>query len=185
MKRCFKGGDCSTAASYCALIVFAVAAGCMSTEVQTSYKPYVLEEGMWCGRFETGYVETRAAAIAALTTLQMPVVAEGRMHHGSYLDTQTPDGLHVRIHFRSLARHHAGSGEATRVSLRVGGFGTHEKVCAMLLDEIGRHLGSATTLLPPPPTAGSPAQASPSTVVPPAPTSQGPALPPQPVPVQK
>jgi hypothetical protein len=167
-----------------AVFLLTVAPGCMTTESHTAYKPYILDGGMWCGTFTTGFVEARAAAIAALADMQMPVVREERTFHGSYIDTQTPDGFHVRIHFRSPTRHEAVNGPVTHVAVRVGGFGTHEKVCASILDGIGHHLGSVPSVVA---TPSAPA-ASPAPAVLPASgpaTSPDPSLPPQPVPVGK
>jgi len=175
-----------------ASILFLLAQGCAVTESHTAYKSYTLDDGMWSGSFAMGFVETRAATIAALTDLKMPVVREERTYHGSYLDTQTSDGYHVRIHFRSPRSQAAGGAPATQVAVRVGGFGTHEGICSNLLDEIGRHLNSVPSLSVSPPSAG-PIQVS--TVAPPAtgvvpaatgiPATPDPSLPPQPVPVGK
>jgi hypothetical protein len=132
---------------------------------------------MWSGSFTAGFVEVRAATVAALTDLKMPVVREERTYQGCYLDTQTPDGSHIRIHFRSPAK--LDGSPVTHVAVRVGGFGTHEQVCACLLDEIGHHLGSVSALAVTP-AASAAVQASAI-----APASQAPALPPQPIPVAK
>src|SRR5262249_54408099 len=140
--------------SVCTALLLPGLQGCAITETRTAYKPYALDDGMWCGGFATGFVETRAATIAALKDLKMPVVREERTYHGSYLDTQTPDGYHVRIQFNSPRTRSANSLPATQVAVRVGGFGTHEAICSSLLDEIGRHLSSVPAMAVTPPASG-------------------------------
>jgi len=157
--------------------LLATTPGCVNTEKHTAYKPYVLNEGMWSGSFAAGFVEVRAATVAALTELKMPVVREERTYQGSYLDTQTQEGYHVRIHFRSPAK--LDGSPVTHVAVRVGGFGTHEQICSSLLDEIGHHLG-AVSALPVTPPASAMVQSSATVPAAPAPT-----LPPQPIPVAK
>jgi len=165
-------------------LLLAAALGCTTTESHTAYRPYILDDGMWCGTFATGFVEARAATVAALADLHMPIVREERTFHGSYLDTQTQEGFHVRIHFRSPANDGAGHGSVTHVDVRVGGFGTHEKVCSSILDEIGRHLGSVPAMVAARPApANSPASAIVQAAGPP--TAPDPSLPPLPVPIGK
>jgi hypothetical protein len=174
----------------CAVFGFVLLSGlfssCQAIETRHEADSYYEQGGMWCANYGIGVEGARVAVIAALTHLQMPVYREGPLRHGIFLDTRTPENCEARVFIVSLGRHGAG----TRVSVRIGGFGTHRAICARLLDEITQDLQAGrqaditpTAFVPPPPTV------TPATV--PIPAGQHPLsspesnLPPQPVPVEK
>jgi hypothetical protein len=140
---------------------------------------------MWCGNYGIDPDRASVAALAALTELGLPVRGEGVLHHGYFIDTRMPENLEARVFIMPLGRH----GEATRVGVRITGFGTHAEVCARLLDAIARHIDGVRQLppapvepVPPPPAVmlGSP----PVTTAPQAPRPAEPSLPSQPIPVK-
>jgi hypothetical protein len=157
---------------------------------RTWHDAYYQCDAMWWGNSGVGVAGARLAAIAALTALKMPLYQEGPLYHGIFLDTKTPDGYEVRVVILPLGWHAPG----TRIGVRVGGFGTHRKVCERLLDEIARHLpvqplGAPLVPSPPPPApiprlppmlSGPPPPQAPGLALPPPPQAPGSALPPPP-----
>jgi hypothetical protein len=110
--------------------------GCQALNTRSSYNLYYEYDGMWCGNYGIDLFAARCATLDALTELHMPVYQEGSLPHGIFLDIQTPEKLEARVLMMPLAR----DGRGTRISVRVGGFGTHREVCHRVLDEIARHL---------------------------------------------
>ena len=168
------------------MLLSALFSGCQAVETGHGPDAYYEQGGMWCVNSRMGVEGARVAVVAALTHLQMPIYREGPLRHGIFIDTRTPDNCEARVFIVSRGRH----GEGTRVSVRIGGFGTHRAMCAQLLDEITQYLeaGRPVDALPiapvPPPPAAMPAPAPTSVGTPPNQASE-PALPPQPVPVEK
>jgi hypothetical protein len=159
-------------------LVLLFASGCMTLDASHPHDPYYEHDGTWCTEVSIPVAQARYAAIVALTELKMPLYQEGPLRRGLFLDTKTPDNFEARINITPVGRH----SPATRIAIRVGGFGTHREVCARLLDSIIHHLNDAPVIpalpggvpISPPPTAASPDQARPA----------DPALPPQPVPLE-
>jgi hypothetical protein len=133
--------------------------------------------GMWCGDLDIDPGRARVAVLAALADMHMLVGQEGFFPYGGgFLDTKTPDNFEARLTILP-GRHGAG----TQVRVCIGGFGTHRKVCARILDEIGRHLDAARRTPPAPgvvvlPAVGGMAEPPPLIIVRPGST----ALPPTP-----
>ncbi|HMF13619.1 MAG TPA: hypothetical protein VKE94_14975 [Gemmataceae bacterium] len=128
--------------------------------------------------------QTDEKAIASLA----PVAAVGQEgfypYGGSFLDTKTPDNFEARLTILPLGRY----GVGTQVRVCIGGFGTHRKVCARILDEIARHLDAARRSPPAPgvvvlPAVGGMAGPPPLIIVRPGSTAP-PAPPPPPTPVK-
>jgi hypothetical protein len=115
---------------------------------------------MWWGNYGIGFEGARTAALTALTHLKMPVYQEGPLGYGIFIDTRTPDNFEARVSIMPLG----GNGEATRIGVRITGFGTHREVCARLLDEITQHLDAGRQIEGVPSALGAPPPA-----VPPAP----------------
>jgi hypothetical protein len=108
---------------------------------------YYEVRGMWCGDYNIDPGRARAAVLATLADMHMLVGQEGFYPYGgSFLDTKTPDNFETRLTLLPLGPVGAG----TQVRVCVGGFGTHRKVCARILDEIGRHLDVARRSPPAP-----------------------------------
>jgi hypothetical protein len=103
--------------------------------------------GAWCSDYDIDPARARVAILAALAELHMPVYQEGFFPAGSFLDTKTPDNFETRLTI--LPRGPAAAG--TQIRVRIGGFGTHRKVCGRILDAIGRHLDLARRSAPPAP----------------------------------
>jgi hypothetical protein len=133
----------------------------------------------WCGDYDIDPGRARVAVLAALANMHMLVGQEGFYPYGgSFLDTKTPDNFEARLTILPLGRYGAG----TQVRVCIGGFGTHRKVCARILDEIARHLDAARRSPPAPgvvvlPTVAGMAGPSPLIIVRPGSTAP-PALPP-------
>lgn len=138
-----------------ASVRFAVAAGLLllpalysgqTLQAQRPSDPYYEYSGMWLGNYAIDPGRARVAVLAALANLHMPVYQEGLLPYGSIFDTKTPDNYEARLTILPLGR----TGEATRIGVRIGGFGTHRQVCARILDEIARHLDEARRSPPAP-----------------------------------
>ncbi len=108
-------------------------------QAQQPINGYYEFSGMWWGNYALDPGRARAAVLAALAALHMPVYQEGFYLYGSFLDTRTTDNYEARLTIQPLAPASAG----TRIGVRIGGFGTHRQVCARILDEIARHLEAA------------------------------------------
>jgi hypothetical protein len=103
--------------------------------------------GLWCGDYDIDPGRARVAVLAALADLHMLIGQEGFYPYGgSFLDTKTPDNFQARLTLLPLGRTAAG----TQVRVCIGGFGTHRKVCARILDEIARQLDAARRSPPSP-----------------------------------
>jgi len=160
--------------------------GCQVVQARNAYDPYYEFDGMWWGNYGIGAVGARAATLAALAELRMPVYGEGPYFNGGFIDTRTPENLGARIGILPPIR----PGQGTRICVRIGGFGTHRQVCARILDEIARHIDAcrqldmAPVIVVPPQPAVLP---GPPTLlaVPRQPQAAPPGLPPQPVPVKQ
>jgi hypothetical protein len=165
--------------------VSAMGSGCLLTEAEKLPGPYFEYDGMWCTTVNARFLDARAATVAALADLQMPLAREGRNQHGGFVDCLGPDEIHVRIHIEPLGSGHRVEADFCRICVRVGGFGTHRPLCERILDAINHHLVPAAAVSAPPaagtaasrPGAGAPPQ--------PSPPATGSALPAQPVPVAK
>ena len=137
--------------------------------------------GNWCADFAIDPGRARVAVLAALADMHMLVGQEGFYPYGgSFLDTKTPDNFEARLTVLPLGRYGAG----TQVRVCIGGFGTHRKVCARILDEIARHLDAARRSPPAPgvvvlPAVGGMAGPPPLIIVRPG-STVSPALPPAP-----
>jgi hypothetical protein len=159
----------------------ALCAGCQAVDAQRSNDPYYQFDGMWCGDFHVDYGAARVAVFATMAELKMPLSQQGPFHHGSFIDTRTPDDFEARIMIVPAGRYSPG----TRIGVRVTGFGTHREVCERVLDGITRHLGNQPTGLmivpgaPPSVMPGPP----PALSAPPQVQGSAASLPPQPVPV--
>jgi hypothetical protein len=117
-------------------------------EAQHPIGAYYEVSGMWWGDYDLDPGRARVAVLAALADMHMLVGQEGFYPYGGgFLDTRTLDSFEARITILPLGR----SGAGTQVCVRIGGFGTHRKVCARILDEIDRHLDTARRS---PPAAG-------------------------------
>ena len=101
--------------------------------------------GAWCGDYDIDPGRARVAVLAALAEMHMPVYQEGFFPAGSFLDTRTADNFEARL---TIVPGRCGAG--THIGVRIAGFGTHFKVCARVLDEIGRHLDVARRSPPAP-----------------------------------
>jgi hypothetical protein len=123
------------AALGCVLLT-ALSSGCLTVQTRHGHDSCYEHHGMWCGNYGIGFEEARAAALAALTHLKMPVYHEGPLGRGIFIDTRTPEDFEARVIIAPLGHH----GGGTRIGVRLTGFGTHRAVCARLLDEITRHL---------------------------------------------
>jgi hypothetical protein len=108
-------------------------------EAQHPIGAYYEFSGTWCGDYDIDPGRARLAVLAALADMHMPVYQEGFFPCGSFLDTKTPDNFETRLTIVPLGR----AGPGTQVRVRIGGFGTHRKVCARILDAIGRQLDAA------------------------------------------
>jgi hypothetical protein len=156
------------------ILLSGLCGGCLTPDTH-HVSSYYEHGGMWCGSFQIGFEEARVAVHAALAEMKMPITGEGLQHHGVFMDTRTSENFEARVILLPPGRH-----EGTRICIRIGGFGTHRKVCEHLLDAIARHVEMerhhyAPAAVPPPGAAQA---------VPPSQTnSMQPALPPQPVPV--
>ena len=161
-------------------VVFMLAlAGCRFAETRSDSEPYFLRDRMWCANYQRGFVETRAATLAATAELKMALLREVSAWRGAYLDCRTSDGYHVRIHLRTL------SPETTIVSIRVQGYGTHREVCEPILNQIGNNVASQPVVAVPPPVVAPPAPGPVSSALPAQPAPLDPSLPAQPVPLGK
>jgi hypothetical protein len=146
---------------------------------------YYEVSGMWCGNYDIDPGRARVAVLAALADMHMLVGQEGFYPYGgSFLDTRTPDNFDARLTILPLGRY----GMGTQVRVCIGGFGTHRKVCARILDEIARHLDVARRGPPAPgivvlPTVGGMVGPPPLIIVRPA-SPAPPAPPPPPTPVK-
>lgn len=138
-----------------ASVRFAVAVGLLllpilysgqTLHAQRPSDPYYEFSGMWLGNYAIDPGRARMAVLAALANLHMPVYQEGLLPYGTIFDTKTPDNYEARLTLLPLGR----TGEATRIGVRIGGFGTHRQVCARILDEIARHLDEARRSPPAP-----------------------------------
>jgi hypothetical protein len=133
--------------------------------------------GNWCGDFDIDPGRARVAVLAALADMHMGVGQEGFYPYGGgFLDTKTPENLEARVTFLPSGRYGPG---ITQVRVCIGGFGTHPKVCARILDEIARHLDTARRSPPAPgvvvlPTVGGMAGPPPVIIVRPGSTSPPP-----------
>lgn len=178
-------------------LLAAWSSGCETLETR-SFDPSFERDGMWCREYGIPMGQARYATVAALTELKMPIYKEGPLHRGLFVDTKTTDDFETRVILTELGRH----GPGTRISVRVGGFGTHHEVCTRLLDAVARHLNDppipvapppGATLMPGPLTAMPPGAPGPVLTPPPGatplpgtqPQTADPALPPQPVPLGK
>jgi hypothetical protein len=151
-------------------------------EAQHPVGAYYELGGMWCGDYAIDPGRARVAVLAALADMHMPVYQEGFFPAGSFLDTRTADNFEARL---TIVPGRCGAG--THIGVRIAGFGTHFKVCARVLDEIGRHLDAARRSPPAPgvlavPAAGGMPVPPPLIVVRPGSTAPPPALPPAPPP---
>jgi hypothetical protein len=109
-------------------------------EAQPPVGAYYEIRGMWCADYAIAPGHARGAVLAALADMHMLVGQEGFYPYGgSFIDTKTPDNYEARITI--VPRGPAGPG--TQIRVCIGGFGTHPKVCARILDEIARHLDAA------------------------------------------
>jgi hypothetical protein len=115
-------------------------------EAQHPNGAYYEVSGKWCGDYDIDPGRARVAVLAALADMHMPVYQEGFFPGGSFLDTKTPDNFEARLTILPLGRY----GPGTQVRVCIGGFGTHRKVCARILDEIARHLDAARRSPPAP-----------------------------------
>jgi hypothetical protein len=165
-------------------VFLAMGSGCLQTEMRTAPEPYFEYDGMWCATVNARFLDARAATVAALAELQMPVAREGRYRHGGFIDCLGPDDIHVRIHIQPLGSQRGIEADFCRICVRVG-FGTHRALCERILGAISHHLVSEAAVpvpppatVPPAPPTGASAPAKPS-------SSVDPSLPPQPVPVMK
>jgi hypothetical protein len=156
-------------------------------EAQQPSGAYYKVSGNWCGDFAIDPGRARVAVLAALADLHMRVGQEGFYPYGGgFLDTKTPDNFEARLTILPVR-----SGAGTQIRVCIGGFGTHRKVCARLLDEIARHLETARGSPPAPgvvvlPPLGGRAGPPPLVIVRPGSTAPPapPALPPPPTPVK-
>jgi hypothetical protein len=167
------------------VLLSALYSGCQTVEIGHGHDSYYEQGGMWCVNARLGVVRARVAVVAALTHLRMPIYREGALRRGLFIDTRTPENCEARVFIVALGRH----GEGTRISVRVGGFGTHREMCARLLDEITQYLEGRPVDAVPVVPAPSPSVAMPVAAPTPAGTpttgASDPALPLQPVPVEK
>ena len=128
------------------LLLPALAAG-QTLESPHRIGAYYEISGMWCGDYDIDPGRARLAVLAALANMHMLVGQEGFYPYGgSFLDTKTPDNFEARLTILPLGRY----GVGTQVRVCIGGFGTHRKVCARILDEIARHLDAARRSSPAP-----------------------------------
>jgi hypothetical protein len=174
-----------------ALVRFAAALGLLllpalytgqTLKAQHPIGAYYEFSGTWCGDYDIDPGRARVAVLAALAEMHMPVYQEGFFPCGSFLDTKTTDNFEARVTILPLGR----GGPGTQVSIRIGGFGTHRKVCARMLDAIVRHLDAARRSPPAPgvlvlPAVGAVAGPPPLLIVRPG-VMAPPALPPPPTP---
>ena len=166
------------------LLLPALSSG-QTLQAQHPIGAYYEVSGMWCGDFNIDPGRARVAVLAALADMHMLVGQEGFYPYGGgFIDTKTPDNFEARITILPLDRFAA----AAQVRVRIGGFGTHRKVCARILDEIARHLDAARRTPPAPgvvvlPTVGGMAGPPPLIIVRPGYTAP-PAPPPPPTPVK-
>jgi hypothetical protein len=168
-----------------ALCLFpAIAGGCLSTDVRTAPDPYFEYDGMWCATVNARFLDARAATLAALADLQMPVAREGRYRHGGFIDCLGPEDVHIRIHIQPLGSRYRPEADFCRIGVRVGGFGTHRALCARILGAVSHHLMPEAAVPVPPPGAAAPVPppGAPATNPPPSPATGSP-LPAQPVPI--
>jgi hypothetical protein len=152
-------------------------------EAQHPIGAYYEVSGNWCGDYNIDPGRARMAVLAALADMHMLVGQEGFFPFGGgFLDTRTPDNFEARL---TILPGRYGAG--TQVRVCIGGFGTHRKVCARILDEIARHVDAARrsplapliVVLPP---VGGMAGPPPLIIV--RPGSTAPAPPPPPTPVK-
>ena len=116
-------------------------------EAQQPIGAYYEVSGNWCGDYDIDPGRARVAVLAALADMHMLVGQEGFYPYGGgFLDTRTPDNFEARLTIQPLGRYGAG----TQVRVCIGGFGTHPKVCARILDEVGRHMDAARRSPPAP-----------------------------------
>lgn len=120
------------------LLLLSALHSAQTLEAQHPIDAYYEVGGMWCGRYDIDPGRARVAVLAALADLHMPVYQEGFFPSGSFLDTRTPDNFETRL---TILPGRCGAG--TQIGVRIGGFGTHFKVCARILDEVARHLDAA------------------------------------------
>ena len=139
----------------CAAVRVAVALGLLllpglytgqTLQAQRPIGPYYEVHGMWCGNCDIDPGRARTAVLAALADMHMPVGQEGFFPYGSFLNTKTPDNFEARLTILPLG----GYGAGTQVRVCIGGFGTHRKVCARILDAIAPHLDAARRSPPAP-----------------------------------
>jgi hypothetical protein len=166
------------------VLLSALVSGCQGLETRHAYESYYEHDGMWCGHFAIGFEGARAAVLAALAELKMPIFREGAERHGVFIDTRTPDNFEARVVILPPGRH----AEGTRIGVRVGGFGTHRTVCERLLDAIARHQDAiqhiyAMPVLPAPPPPVTPGSPALTAAPPPSSPPSQPSLPPQPIPI--
>jgi hypothetical protein len=162
--------------------------GCVVMETRTAPDPYFEYEGMWCATVNARFLDARAATLAALADLQMPVAREGRYRHGGFIDCWGPENVHIRIHIQPMGSRHHPEADLCRLCVRVGGFGTHRALCERILDAIGHHLAPESAVPPPPAGPTAPTYGPGPSTVPSAPSPPGSgtaALPAEPVPVKK
>jgi hypothetical protein len=151
-------------------------------EAQQPIGAYYEVSGKWCGDYDIDLGRARAAVLASLADMHMRVGQEGFYPTGGgFLDTKTPDNFETRLTILPLPA-------GTQIRVCITGFGTHRKVCAGILDEIGRHMDAARRGPPAPgivvlPTGGGMAGPPPLIVLRPGSTPPPP-LPPMPIPVK-
>ena len=152
-------------------------------EAQQPIGAYYEVSGMWCGDYDIDPGRARVAVLAALADMHMLVGQEGFYPYGGgFLDTMTPDNFEARLTILPLGRYGAG----TQDRVCIGGFGTHRKVFARILDEIAQHLDAARRSPPAPgivvlPTVGVMAGPPPLIIVRPGSTAPPPPPPPTPM----
>jgi hypothetical protein len=142
------------ASSYRADVRFAVAFGLLllpilytsqTLQAQPPIGGYFEISGMWCSNYDIDPARARVALLAALANMHMLVGQEGFYPYGgSFIDTKTPDNYETRLTIVPLGR------AGTQIRVCIGGFGTHPKVCARILDEVARHMDAARRSPPAP-----------------------------------
>jgi hypothetical protein len=127
------------------MLLLALSGG-RTLEAQHPFGAYYEVSGNWCCNYDIDPGRARVAVLAALADMHMLVGQEGFYPYGgSFLDTRTPDNYEARL---TILPGRPGAG--TQVRVCIGGWGTHRKVCARILDEIARHLDAARRSLPAP-----------------------------------
>ncbi|MFM7151398.1 MAG: DUF3568 family protein [Gemmataceae bacterium] len=137
---------------------------------------YLYYNGLLYRDFRANLGDSVAAVRTSLAELQFPIVKEKNDTGHASFQSQTGNGYAVRIYLDTAPSPVPSEGAVTRISVRVG-FSGDDVVSAKILDQVSKHLTSATSIPGSKPEAPIPAVALPGSGTAPPPSATGAAMP--------